>query len=165
MPRVGSAISDIKSELNVKVQEIKKLKIENKLKSDEVEKWKQRYLEVTRESDKCCHLYEVLQNKLGSCKCNGLPTNKKIPLVLSNPIRTGRWKHWDALKDSSKYRRKLQYKRSIEIGLRSLTDCTTAKMELAVGSDIVNFDRNVKDLCKFKAENTCNKGKKYLCLL
>ena len=165
MQRVGSDISDIRSELNVKVQEIKKLKIENKLKTDEVEKWKQRYLEVTRECDKCRHLYKVLQNRLWSCKCNGLPTNRNIPLVLSNPIRTGRWKHWDALKDSSKYRRKLQYKRSIEIGLRSLTDCTTAKMELAVGSDIVNFDWDAKDLCKLKADNTFNKGKKYLCLL
>ena len=165
MPRVASAISDIRSELNVKVQEIKKLKIENKVKSDEVEKWKQRYLDVTRECDKCCNLYPVLKNKLRSCKCNGLPTNKNRPIVLSNPIRTGRWKHWDALKDSSKYRRKLQYKRSIEIGLRSLTDCTTAKMELAVGSDIVTFDWNSKDLCKLKEQNTFNIVKKYLCLL
>ena len=93
MSRFGSAVSDIQSELNCKVQEINKLKIENKLRTDEVEKWKQRYLEVTRECDKCHHLYEVLKNKLQSCNCDHLPTKNNMSTSFSNQIKTGRLKH------------------------------------------------------------------------
>ena len=78
--------------------------------------------------------------------------------VLNMPSTFTRWKKWDDLKDSHKYKRKLRYKKILGNALSKLPDCNISKMELTVGSEELLFEWDTSQLSHIKSHTSIVQG-------
>ena len=160
MSIVHKALIDVRLKLNEKLKEIDTLRHLYQAQCNEVQIWRSKYDIVMKENVQLNQLCSEQKENLSSrkCTCTSKETSKDVVDTSKKKFMRGNWRSWDELKESSKYKRKLEFKKVIETSLKKLTECKSAKVELVVGSEMVKLEWSRKNLVKLKGDIPCKKG-------
>ena len=158
MSILHKALNDVRVKLNDKVREVKVLRHLYQAQCDEVKIWRNKYDQLRNENVRLDNICAQQKIKLQTCKCKRKNGSKNgIDSGQSKFMRI-KWKPWDELKDSSKYKRKLEYKRILEDSLIQLKECKSVNVQLVVGSDIIKLCWSPRNMLKLKGSIPCKKG-------